>query len=75
MGLVSGEIRWFWRGDALAGLREWFCGIENHPCPAGGGGERVDLGLELEDTEKVLISPTSPDTSLQTDPCRHSHGV
>lgn len=42
---ISAEIRWFWRDALPAGLQDWFCGITNHDCKAGGGDTRQDLYL------------------------------
>ena len=40
--LVSGEIRWFWPSEPT-GLGDWFRARQgNHPCDAGGGGDRID---------------------------------
>lgn len=53
--VVSAEVRWFWRGDPPAGLKEWFCKADHHGCPAGGGKVRVDEYLREPSQTEVGI--------------------
>jgi hypothetical protein len=42
---ISGEIRWFWKSTAPAGLDEWFRSGGEQWCAAGGGRIRTDQYL------------------------------
>jgi len=42
---LSAEIRWFWEGAGLPGLKEWFVSAQFHDCAAGGGNLRTDAYL------------------------------
>ena len=52
---LSGEIRWFWRLDTMAELKDWFCGASHHDWPLDNFEDRTDDYLLLRSQPELGI--------------------